>query len=180
VIAIVLAVVLSSGGGSGTTTAGGADCGDKTADSKGMTPCMRKLAGSVPSNSSCQSGVVMPNGSGQPINTPGAASATCKIDSDYTVLYYQFGSTNDVNAYIDGLFSALNKKRSDAETGSWSGGGLSGTTYTVDFGMGIGAVVFTMEGQPLVGTLLKLTTTSADQSLSDYFAAHVKPGAGGA
>jgi hypothetical protein len=182
VIAIVLAVVLSSGGGSGSgsTTAGGADCTDKTADSKGMTPCMRKLAGGVPANSSCQSGVLMPNGNGQPINTPGAASATCRIDGDYTVFYYQFGSTNDVNAYIDGLFSALNKKKSDAESASWSGGGLSGTTYTVDFGMGIGALVFTMDGQPLAGTLMKLTTTSTDQSLPDYFTAHVKPGAGGA
>lgn len=170
-IAVLSVVVLKSG-----VSTAGADCTDKKTDGKGFTSCMRELADPVVDRSDCRPGVVMPGG-GQAVGTPGATSATCTLDGGYTVFYYHFESTADVGTYVDSLFAALQKSKDDAVTGGWEGAGLSGTYYELDFGLGIGALVFTVDGQPVTGTVMKLS--AGQQGLADYFDAHVKPGTRG-
>jgi actin-like ATPase involved in cell morphogenesis len=172
-IAVLGVVIFKPGGGS----ANGADCSHKQTDDKGFTSCMRALAGAVVERSDCQSGVVMP-GAGQTITTPGAISATCTLDGGYTVFYYHFNSTADVTTYVDGLFTALQKDKEAAVSGGWEGAGLKGTYYELDVGLGVGALVFTVDAQPVTGTVMKLSG-GGQGSLGDYFNNEVKPGTGG-
>jgi hypothetical protein len=181
--AITIPLVINSkdSGGSGGSGGGGSvsadKCADKTPDSKGFSKCMRTLAAPVLESSDCQSGIVMPGGSGNSLPAPGATAATCKLSGGYTIFYYHFASPEIAAQNVDVFLGAFQKSKSEAETGNWEGGGLKGKYYAVDVGSGIGAMLFTVDNSPLMGTLLKLSTGgSSGQSLTDYFNEHVKPG----
>jgi hypothetical protein len=170
----LLTDIFSSAKGGGGVSA--ADCTDKTPDGEGFSACMRTLAAPVLSEGECQAGLVMPTG-GDPIPAPGATAATCKID-DYTIFYYHFASPEIATQNVDAFLGSFGKKKEDADSGDWSGGGMSGKYYAVDAGLGIGAMMFTVDNSPLMGTLLKLTTGGSADDLPTYFNDHVKPGGG--
>jgi actin-like ATPase involved in cell morphogenesis len=152
------------------------DCADKTPDGDGFSACMRTLAAPVLSEGDCQSGLVMPTG-GDPIPAPGATAATCKID-DYTIFYYHFASAEIASQNVDAFLAGFSKKKEDADSGDWEGGGLTGKYYAIDAGLGIGVMMFTVNDSPIMGTLMKLTTGGSSVDLPDYFDQYVKPGAG--
>jgi hypothetical protein len=172
-IAVLGVAIFKPGSGSVSR----ADCSDTQTDDRGFTSCMRALAGTVVERNDCQSGVVMP-GVGQTIGTPGAISATCTLDGGYTVIYYHFNSPADVTTYVDSLFTALQKDKAAAASGGWEGAGLKGTYYELDIGLGVGALVFTVDGQPVTGTVMKLSG-GGEGPLGAYFNEQVKPSSGG-
>jgi hypothetical protein len=179
-VVAVLAVVIATSGGSGGGGGGGVaadQCGDKTPDSKGFSKCMRTLAGHVVDDNDCQSGLVMPTG-GEPIPAPGATAATCQLSGGYTIFYYHFASPEIAEQNVDAFLAGFQKSKQDADSGDWEGAGLSGKYYAIDAGFGIGAMLFTVNGSPVMGTLMKLSTDSGP-SISDYFNDHVKPGTSG-
>jgi hypothetical protein len=163
------------GGGGGTVSAD--NCTDKTPDGNGFSACMRTLAEPVLSDGECQSGLVMPTG-GDPIPAPGATAATCEID-DYTIFYYHFASPEIASQNVDAFLAGFQKKKEDADSGDWEGGGLTGKYYAIDAGFGIGAMMFTVNDSPVMGTLMKLTSGGgSSDDLPTFFDEHVKPGGG--
>jgi actin-like ATPase involved in cell morphogenesis len=181
VIAVLVVVIATSGGGSGG--GGGSvaadQCADKTPDGKGFSKCMRTLAGSVVDNNDCKAGLVLPTGTGDAIPAPGATVATCTLDSGYTIFYYHFASPEIAQQNVDAFLAGFGKKKDEADSGDWQGAGMTGKYYAVDIAMGIGAMLFTVNDSPVMGTLMKLTTGSSEQSLSEYFNDHIKPGSNG-
>jgi hypothetical protein len=177
VVAVAVTFFMTSRGGGGGGVAAD-QCTDKTPDDKGFSQCMRTLAGKVVENNDCQSGVVMPTG-GNAIPAPGATAATCQLDGGYTIFYYHFSSPEIAEQNVDAFLSAFSKSKDEADSGDWSGGGLAGKYYAIDLFGGIGAMMFTVKDSPLMGTLMKLSTDSSGQSLTDYFNEHVKPGSNG-
>jgi actin-like ATPase involved in cell morphogenesis len=181
VVAVLVVVVATAGGGSGG--GGGSvaadQCGDKTPDGKGFSKCMRTLAGSVVDNNECKSGLVLPTGTGDAIPAPGATVATCTLDNGYTIFYYHFASPQIAQQNVDAFLGGFGKKKDEADSGDWQGGGMTGKYYAIDVGLGIGAMLFTVDDSPVMGTLMKLTTGSSEQSLSEYFNDHIKPGGNG-
>lgn len=176
VVTLLVSGVFDSKSGGGNTAGGGVTgdaCNDKSPDNKGFSACMRTLAAPALANGECQSGLVMPNG-GNPIPAPGATAATCKVDG-YTIFYYHFASADIAGQNVDAFLAALSKSKEDADSGNWEGGGMKGKYYSVDAGMGIGAMMFTVDGSPVMGTLLKLSTGGSSQNLPDYFNEHLKP-----
>jgi hypothetical protein len=181
VIAVIVVVIATSGSGSGGGGGGGVaagQCDDKTPDGKGFSKCMRTLAGSVENTNDCKSGLVMPTG-GDPLPAPGATAATCTLGDGYTIFYYQFASPQIADQNVDAFLAGFSKKRSDADSGDWQGGGLQGRYYAIDVGLGIGAMLFTVNDSPVMGTLMKLSAGSSSQTLPEYFNDHVKPGSSG-
>jgi hypothetical protein len=162
----------SSGGGGGSVSAD--NCTDKTPDSKGFSKCMRTLAGPVLDSGDCQSGIVMPGG-GNSLPAPGATAATCR-SGNYTIFYYHFASPEIAAQNVDVFLGTFQKKKTDTDSGDWEGAGLKGKYYSIDVGSGVGALLFTVDNSPLMGTLLKISGGSSSQSLPDYFNEHVKPG----
>jgi hypothetical protein len=181
-VVAVLVVFIATSGGSNSQGGGGgiaaSQCSDKTPDGKGFSKCMRTLAGSVADTGDCQSGLVMPTG-GDPIPAPGATAATCKLNGGYTIFYYHFASPEVATQNVDAFLGGFGKKKADADSGDWSGGGLKGKYYAIDVGLGIGAMLFTVDDSPVMGTLMKLSAGSSDQTLPEYFNDHVKPGSNG-
>ncbi|HEV8555411.1 MAG TPA: Hsp70 family protein [Actinophytocola sp.] len=181
VVAVLVVVIATAGGGSGG--GGGSvaadQCGDKTPDGKGFSKCMRTLAGSVVDNNDCKAGLVLPTGTGDAIPAPGATVATCTLDSGYTIFYYHFASPDIAQQNVDAFLAGFGKKKDEADSGDWQGAGMTGKYYAVDIAMGIGAMLFTVNDSPVMGTLMKLTTGSSGQSLSEYFNDHIKPGSNG-
>jgi hypothetical protein len=172
VIAVTSVIIATSGGGSS------ASCDDHAADDKGFTHCMRELAGPVAENNECTSGV---NLAGTSIQTPGTESATCQVDA-YSVVYYHSQSADVAQQNADAFFSALGKKKEDADSGDWEGGGHSGVYYFEDLGMGLGMLLFTVNDSPIWGVVAKLDPgTSSDSAgeMPDFFNEHIKPGADG-
>ncbi len=179
VVAVIITLVATSGGasgGSGGVAAG--QCTDTTQDSKGFSKCMRTLAGPVADTADCKSGLINPAG-GDPISAPGATAATCTLSGGYTIFYYQFASPDIAEQNVDAFLAGFSKKRSDADSGDWQGAGLKGKYYAIDVGLGIGAMLFTVDGSPVMGTLMKLSAGSSAQTLPEYFNDHVKPGSNG-
>ncbi|HEU5111317.1 MAG TPA: Hsp70 family protein [Micromonosporaceae bacterium] len=176
VIAVAVTFFMTSGGGGGGVAAD--QCTDKTPDDKGFSQCMRTLAGKVVDNNECQSGVVMPTG-GNAIPAPGATAATCRLSDGYTIFYYHFSSPDIAQQNVDVFLGAFSKSKEEADSGDWSGGGLSGRYYAIDLYAGIGAMMFTVNDSPVMGTLMKLTADSSGESITDYFNEHVKPGSNG-
>jgi hypothetical protein len=174
----VLVNSFKDSGSSGSASGGNVsvdNCSDKTPDDKGFSKCMRTLAGQVLENNDCQSGIVM-SGTSNSIPAPGATAATCKLSDGYTIFYYHFASPEIAGQNVDAFLGAFQKKKSDADTGDWEGGGLKGKYYAIDVGAGVGAMMFTVDNSPVMGTLLKLSTGGSSASLPDYFDRHVKPG----
>jgi hypothetical protein len=195
VVSIIIATSGDSGGsGGGSGNVAGADCSDRTADSKGLSACMRKVAGAVAENNKCQAGATAAGE--EPIETPGATAATCSIDSTYSVMYMHFGGSEKADGsqqsgtatatqYVDSLIKQLKSipgAGGDPKTGDWDGDGLSGTYSAIGIGGGSGMLVFGVKDSPVAGVLIKIDISSTDGSLSDlidYFDQHVKPGGDG-
>ncbi|HEU5473849.1 MAG TPA: Hsp70 family protein [Actinophytocola sp.] len=176
VIAVGITFFATSGGGGGGGVAA-SECTDKTPDGDGFSKCMRTLAGKVVDNNDCASGVRMPTG-GSSIPAPGATAATCQLGDDYTIFYYHFDSPEIADKNVDAFLNAFSKSKQTADGGDWSGGGLSGKYYSFEV-LGVGAMLFTVEDSPVMGTLMKLSTDSSGESITDYFNEHVKPGSNG-
>src|SRR5439155_24405199 len=98
---------------------------------------------------------------------------------DYTIFYYHFSSPDVANQNVDAFLGAFGKKKSDADSGDWEGAGLKGRYYAIDAGFGIGAMMFTVDDSPVMGTMMKLSAGSSSQTLPEYFNDHVKPGTNG-
>jgi Hsp70 protein len=183
VIATVSILVAVSGGGGGNT-AGGADCSDRTADDKGFSECMRKLAGAVPDKNDCEKGAKNPL-TGGAIDTPGATTASCSMPDDYTVMYMHFDNSDQSQQYLDTIKSSFENlgggTGSKPEEGDWSGDGLSGSFYSIDVGYGTGLLVFQVKDSPVAGALIRTSTDTSGggSGIKDYFEQHVKPGTDG-
>jgi hypothetical protein len=175
IVAVGIAFFTSGSDTPSTVTA--ENCEDKTPDEKGFSPCMRTLAGHVVENNECQSGVVMPTG-GNPIPAPGATAATCELDDGYTIFYYHFATPEIAEQNVDAFLGAFSASKQDADSATWSGAGLTGKYYAVEVGFGFGVMMFTVDGSPVMGTLMNLAG-SGDQSLPEFFEENVKPGSGG-
>lgn len=173
VISVVSIIIATSGGGSGNLAA---DCDDRSTDSAGFTPCMREVAGDVLTNAECSAGISI---TGRSIPTPGAKSATCKLDDGYLALYYHFDSADLVDQNIDAVFAGMGENKSDAKTGSWSGGNLSGTYYEVEILKGAGILLFSVDDTPIMGSVALLTPDDKPIDLTAYFDKKVKPGSTG-
>jgi hypothetical protein len=195
VIAVVSIIIATSGsdGSGGAGNVAGADCGNREADSSGMSECMRKVAGAVAENNECKAGAAAPGGA-QPIETPGATAATCTLDDTHTVMYMHFGASDKADGselsgvdtakqYIDSVIKQLEGigTGGDPEQGDWQGDGLSGTYAAIDIGSGSGMILFAVNDSPVAGALMNIDIGgSGDISdLLDYFDQHIKPGGDG-
>jgi hypothetical protein len=193
VIAVVSIIIAtsgdSSGGGSGTVA--GTDCSNRSADSDGLSECMRKVAGKVADNNTCTPGA---SAAGQEaIDTPGATAATCKIDSTYSVMYMHFGTTDTASGgqqsgtetakqYLDSLGKQLkNIGGGDPKNGDWDGNGMSGTYSAYGLGGSSGMLAFVVKDSPVAGILIKVDISGSGSlsDLVDYFDQHIKPGGDG-
>ncbi|MGH3757925.1 hypothetical protein [Actinophytocola sp.] len=184
VIATVSILVATSGGGGGGT-AEGADCENREVDDKGFTECMRVLAGAVVEHNECEKGAANPLG-GPAIETPGATTASCTMDDDYTVMYSHFDKTGDSTQYIDTIkqqFESLGGSTggSAPEEGDWNGDGQAGRYFSIDLGYGNGVLVFQVDDSPVAGVLMHISTdpSASSSGLTDFFEQHVKPGSDG-
>jgi Hsp70 protein len=163
--------------GGGDTTGGGdsgSDCSDTEADSSGLSPCMRDLAGAVAENNECEPGAIEPV-TGEETPAPGATAATCKLASQTAVIYFHFSDESAVDAFTSSFYGSFTPGE-DPETGTWDGDGYSGD-YSVGTNSGVySALIFHPEGSPLMGLLM-----SADRpdDLPEYFEQSVKPGGDG-
>jgi hypothetical protein len=190
VVSIIIATSGDSGGGAGTVA--GTDCADRTADDSGMSACMREVAGAVAENNECTSGATAGE---QQIDTPGATTATCKIDNTYSVMYMHFGGstaadgseqsgTETAEQYVDSVVEQLEATGTtevDPKTGSWDGDGLAGGYTAIEIVSGSGMLVFAVNESPVAGVLIKLDIGGEDSldELVDYFDQHIKPGGDG-
>jgi len=192
VVSIIIATSGDSGGGGGSGTVAGTDCSERTADSKGMSECMRKVAGAVADNNECKSGATAGD---QQIETPGATTATCTIDSTYSVMYMHFGSSDKADGsrqsgvdtakqYVDSVVKQLQNtgtSSTDPKEGSWDGAGLSGSYTAIEIVAGSGMLVFSVNDSPVAGVLIKIDISGSDDlgDLVNYFDQHIKPGGDG-
>jgi len=192
VIAVVSIIIATSGGDSGGAASGGA-CADRSADGKGFSECMRNVAGSVLEKNDCKSGAASPAG-GEPIETPGATTATCTMDDTHTVMYMHFGGSDKADGteqsgvetaqqYIDTLVKQLKGLGTggDPKTGDWDGDGMAGTYSAIDIGGGSGMLIFAVNDSPVTGVLMNIDISSSGGGgdLVSFFNDHVKPGADG-
>jgi hypothetical protein len=191
VVAVVSIIIASSGdssgggkntagGGGGSTPAADVDCTDDTADSSGLTPCMRNVAGAVAENNECKDGATAA-GAGS-IATPGATAATCTIDSGHSVIYLQFGDADDAKTAFDAMVGQMETQTdNDPKNGQWDGGGLSGDYTAVEIISGSGMVAFGVDDTPVIGVLITLDASGSGDinDLTEYFDQHVKPGSDG-
>ncbi|MPZ83439.1 MAG: Hsp70 family protein [Actinophytocola sp.] len=196
VIAAVSILIATSGDSGGGGTAGSGGCDDRQADDQGFSECMRQLAGAVVDNNDCQKGAATPMG-GEAIETPGATTASCTMDDDYTVMYMHFGASDSADGseqsgaetakqYMETIkkqFENLGTGSGETDEGDWDGDGQAGTYYAIDIGYGNGVLVFQVDDSPVAGVLMHLSTdVDADSSsgdLVDFFNQHVKPGSDG-
>ncbi|GGS40276.1 MULTISPECIES: Hsp70 family protein [Actinokineospora] len=173
VVGVVSVIIATSGGGSGDLAA---DCSDQNTDASGFTPCMREVAGDVLTTGDCESGINLGTRS---IPTPGAKSATCTLDDGYIALYYHFDSADLVDQNIDAVIAGMGKNKSDAQTGAWNGGKLSGTYYEVEILEGAAILLFSVDDTPIMGSVAKLTPGDGPVDLTDYFEKNIKPSVSG-
>lgn len=159
--------------GGGTAESGSmADCKSTTTqDDKGFTPCTRAIAGTMPDSGSCQKGLFV---NSEDLGVPGTQSSTCELSDKHTVAYIQLASEQMAQSMVSGFTSSAGK---DVEAVSWNGGGFTGKYYVIEF-QGVGALLYTVDGQPLAGMVMNLdsTNTSQSTSLAEYFDQKIKPG----
>jgi hypothetical protein len=184
VIAVVSIVIATSGGSSA------AECSDLTVDGKGFSSCMRTVAGAVVDKNDCSSGATNPTG-GDPIQTPGATTASCQIDSSHTVMYMHFGDAANggqtgvetAKQYMSSIGDQLSSTGigGDPKTGNWDGGGMTGGYTAVDIGSGSGMIAFGVNDSPVAGVLMNIEVggSGSIDDLIGYFEDHVKPGGDG-
>lgn len=191
VIAVVSIIIATSGDSSDSGTVAGTDCSDRTADKDGMSECMRKVAGEVAKNNECKAGATA---GGQSIETPGATTSTCTIDSTYSVMYMHFGASDKADGsrqsgvetakqYMDTVIKQLERTSSGGEPkkGNWDGGGLAGSYEAVEIIEGSGMLAFSVNDSPVTGIVIKVDISGSDNldDLVDYFDQHIKPGGDG-
>ncbi|MDT8914293.1 Hsp70 family protein [Amycolatopsis sp. PS_44_ISF1] len=146
------------------------------ADARGLTGCLRQLAGSIADTGDCKPG--MGNGPAAPAQSLGATS-TCSAPgrAGTQVTYVQGASADALKQYTDGLLGSAGGDRTEAD---WAGNGLKGR-YSSAAGQASAVLVFTVSDRPLVGFIYQLN--SSDQAaattpgtLADYFEKSVQPG----
>jgi len=146
------------------------------ADEKGLTGCMRQLAGKIADTGDCRPG--MGNGPAATSENLGVTS-TCSAPSraGTQVTYLQGSSAAALKRYTDGL---LQSAGGDRTTAKWKGNGLEGE-YSSAAGKNSAVLVFTVSDRPLSGFIYQVN--SSDQAavttpgaLADYFEQSVQPG----
>ncbi|MBC6451744.1 Hsp70 family protein, partial [Actinokineospora xionganensis] len=172
VIGIVSVIIATTGSSGGLT----ADCSDKQTDGKGFTPCMREVAGTVATKGDCASGA---NFGGQAIATPGATSATCKLNGNYLAIYIQFDSADVVDANVQTALTSLKAGAKNVSDGDWTGGGMSGKYHSVEIATGAEMLIYTVENTPIMGWVIATGAVSGKTKLLSYFNEHIKPGSTG-
>ncbi|MFJ1764106.1 Hsp70 family protein [Amycolatopsis sp. NPDC088138] len=146
------------------------------ADDKGLTGCLRQLAGKIADTGDCKPG--MGNGPAAPAASLGVSS-TCSAPgrAGTQVTYVQGDSAEALKQYTDGLLTSAGGDRTEAD---WGGNGLTGH-YASAAGKTSAVLVFTVADRPLAGFIYQLN--SSDQAaattpgtLADYFESSVQPG----
>jgi len=193
VVIAVVSIIIATSGDSGGAASGGS-CEDRSADDKGFSECMRTVAGAVLDKNDCSAGAASVPG-GEAIETPGATTATCKMDDTHSVMYMHFGGSDTADGsqqsgvetaktYIDSLVKQLKNLGTggEPETGDWDGDGLSGTYNSIDIGGGSGMLIFAVNDSPVTGVVMNIDISSSGGGGGDlvsFFNDHVKPGADG-
>jgi hypothetical protein len=182
-IAVAVVVVLAAGltffltSSSSTATFTADQC--KTpgqADDKGLTGCLRQLAGKIADTGDCKPG--MGNGPAAPAQSLGVAS-TCSAPgrAGTQVTYVQGDDADKLKRYTDGLLASAGGDRTEAD---WGGNGLAGH-YSSAAGKTAAVLVFTVSDRPLVGFIYQLNSSdqaeaTTPDTLANYFEASVQPG----
>ncbi|HEY3709841.1 MAG TPA: Hsp70 family protein [Amycolatopsis sp.] len=174
IVAVVLVLTLNgsgSPGGSGTPPVASGCEQPGTPDSLGFTPCVRPLAGTVASRSSCAPADVL-------ARTVSAQSAvTCEFGSGTgagkSVTYYQGLSLDVLEAGAQTQMGGSKIVR-----GTWSGGGMQGR-YVAGIGQLAGLLIFEADGRPVCGMLVSVDAAKAKETPEDlvrFFTEQLKPG----
>ena len=146
------------------------------ADDKGLTGCLRQLAGNIADTGDCKPG--MGNGPAAPAKSIGVSS-TCSAPgrAGTQVTYVHGDDATTLKQYTDGLLASAGGDRTEAD---WGGNGLKGH-YSSAAGTTSAVLVFTVADRPLAGFIYQLN--SSDQAaattpgtLADYFEQSVQPG----
>jgi actin-like ATPase involved in cell morphogenesis len=182
-LAVALVVVIAAGvtyfvtsSFSATTYTAGQCQQPGQADEKGLTGCMRQLAGKIADTGDCRPG--MGNGPAATSEDLGVTS-TCSAPSraGTQVTYLQGTSAAALKPYTDQL---LQSAGGDRTTAKWKGNGLEGE-YSSAAGKNSAVLVFTVSDRPLSGFIYQVN--SSDQAavttpgaLADYFEQSVQPG----
>jgi actin-like ATPase involved in cell morphogenesis len=183
-LAVALVVLVAAGAtyfftsSSSATTYTADQCKQQgQADNKGLTGCLRQLAGKIADTGDCRPG--MGNGPAATAENLGV-TATCSAPSraGTQVTYLQGTSAEALKPYTDQL---LQSAGGDRTTANWKGNGLAGE-YSSAAGKNSAVLVFTVSDRPLAGFIYQVN--SSDQAaattpgaLADYFEQSVQPGA---
>nr|MDQ3577592.1 hypothetical protein [Actinomycetota bacterium] len=97
------------------------------------------------------------------------------------VYYVHFESEDLATQNLDKFNTSMDSAGEESGSGDWEGGGMQGkwAAYSVDNTEGAGALIFTVEGTPLLGTILYFDTSGGEVDLEGYFKNHIQPGSGG-
>ncbi|WP_410609323.1 Hsp70 family protein [Amycolatopsis sp. lyj-109] len=174
-LAVGLTVFLTSSSSATTYTADQCRTPGQT-DDKGLTGCLRQLAGKIADTGDCKPG--MGNGPAAPAQRLGAASTCSAPGRAGTQVTYVHGDSADaLKQYTDGLLTSAGGDRTEAD---WGGNGLKGH-YSSAAGKTSAVLVFTVSDRPLAGFIYQLNTSdqaaaTTPGTLADYFEASVQPG----
>ncbi|MFT7837268.1 Hsp70 family protein [Saccharothrix sp. BKS2] len=144
---------------------------DVELDDKGFTGCLRLLAGAVPDTGTCRSGGAP--GVGGVSGIKGTA-VSCSVQDDYSV---QYVLTETVTGADQGAEAVVRSIKSDVVEARWEGNGLAGE-YRAAADGGLGLLVFTADGLPLLGIVTRSSggeDLTAD-AVADFFERSVQPG----
>ncbi len=144
------------------------------ADDKGLTGCLRQLAGGIADTGDCKPG--MGNGPAKPVESLGVTS-TCSAPgrAGTQITYLQSDSADKLKSYTDGLLTSAGGDRTEAK---WVGNALEGN-YSSAAGQNAAVLVFTVTDRPLVGFIFQVPAegqTPTPGELADYFEKSVQPG----
>jgi actin-like ATPase involved in cell morphogenesis len=145
-------------------------------DDKGLTGCLRQLAGKIADTGDCKAG--MGNGPAATTEKLGVSS-TCSAPgrAGTQVTYLQGTSADILKQYTDQLLLSAGGDRTNSQ---WKGNGLDGE-YSSAAGKNTAVLVFTVSDRPLAGFIYQVS--SSDQAavttpgaLADYFETSIQPG----
>ncbi|MGM1064099.1 Hsp70 family protein [Saccharothrix sp. Mg75] len=156
-------------GGEGVPSA--QDCKtDTEQDDKGFTKCLRRLAGAVPDTGTCKAGGTPGVGG---VNGIKGTVVSCAVKDDYSVQYVLTETTTGAE---QGAVAVVRSLKSDVVEARWAGNGFAGKYQAAADG-GLGLLVFTVEGRPLLGIMTKSGggELTADE-VADFFEGSVQPG----
>jgi actin-like ATPase involved in cell morphogenesis len=145
-------------------------------DDKGLTGCLRQLAGKIADTGGCSPGT----GNGPAATTEKlGVTSTCSAPgrAGAQVTYLQGTSAEAIKRYTDQLLQSAGGDRTNSQ---WKGNGLQGE-YSSAAGKNSAVLVFTVSDRPLAGFIYQVN--SGDQAaattpgaLADYFEQSVQPG----